>query len=107
MKKLGLKVLVKGPYQLMSSFYKDLESQEQGQTSDLSTALNELKYNEAGLIPAIAQQHDTGEVLMMAWMNKHSIEETLQTGKCVIGRDLETITGEKAKALETSNHFTQ
>ncbi len=39
-----------------------------------------LKFNEDGLIPAIAQQHDTGEVLMMAWMNKASIEETLQTG---------------------------
>ena len=39
-----------------------------------------LKFNADGLIPAIAQQHDTGEVLMMAWMNKASIEETLQTG---------------------------
>jgi phosphoribosyl-AMP cyclohydrolase len=39
-----------------------------------------LKFNDDGLIPAIAQQHDTGEVLMMAWMNKASIEETLQTG---------------------------
>ena len=43
--------------------------------------LDKLKYNEAGLIPAIAQQHDTGEVLMMAWMNRASIEETLQTGR--------------------------
>ncbi|GAB6053709.1 phosphoribosyl-AMP cyclohydrolase [Magnetospira thiophila] len=42
--------------------------------------LENLKYNADGLIPAIAQQHDTGEVLMMAWMNKASIEETLQTG---------------------------
>lgn len=42
---------------------------------------DELKYNENGLIPAIAQQHDTNEVLMMAWMNKASIEETLQTGR--------------------------
>ena len=39
-----------------------------------------LKFNADGLIPAIAQQHDTGEVLMMAWMNKASIDETLQTG---------------------------
>lgn len=48
----------------------------------LSSFLDQLKYNEAGLIPAIAQQHDTGEMLMMAWMNRASIEETLQTG-CV------------------------
>tara|TARA_B100001093_G_C26746897_1_gene979261 strand:- start:1038 stop:1403 length:366 start_codon:yes stop_codon:yes gene_type:complete len=39
-----------------------------------------LKFNDDGLIPAIAQQHDTGEVLMMAWMNAESIAETLQTG---------------------------
>jgi phosphoribosyl-AMP cyclohydrolase len=42
---------------------------------------DKLKYNEDGLIPAIAQQHDTHEVLMMAWMNKASIEETLETGR--------------------------
>ena len=43
--------------------------------------INDLKYNQDGLIPAIAQQHDTNEVLMMAWMNKASIEETLSTGR--------------------------
>jgi phosphoribosyl-AMP cyclohydrolase len=40
-----------------------------------------LKYNEDGLIPAIAQQHDTGEILMMAWMNKEAVAETLKTGQ--------------------------
>ena len=43
--------------------------------------INTLKYNEDGLIPAIAQQHDTHEVLMMAWMNKASIIESLETGR--------------------------
>ncbi len=43
--------------------------------------IDDLKYNEDGLIPAIAQQHDTHEVLMMAWMNKASIEESLETGR--------------------------
>lgn len=38
----------------------------------------QLKFNEDGLIPAVAQQHDTGEVLMMAWMNSTSIAETLK-----------------------------
>ena len=42
--------------------------------------IDDLKYNQDGLIPAIAQQHDTHEVLMMAWMNKASIKETLETG---------------------------
>ena len=43
--------------------------------------IDTLTFNEDGLIPAIAQQHDTHEVLMMAWMNKTSIEETLKTGR--------------------------
>lgn len=53
----------------------------QTNTQALSDALDKLQYNEAGLIPAIAQQHDTGEMLMMAWMNRASIEESLQTGQ--------------------------
>ena len=40
-----------------------------------------LVYNYAGLIPAIAQDAETGEVLMMAWMNADSIRQTLQTGR--------------------------
>ncbi len=40
-----------------------------------------LKYNDAGLIPAIAQDHVTGEVLMMAWMNAQSLMRTLETGQ--------------------------
>jgi phosphoribosyl-AMP cyclohydrolase len=40
-----------------------------------------LPFNEQGLLPAVAQQFDTREVLMMAWMNRESIEETLRTGR--------------------------
>ena len=40
-----------------------------------------LCFDATGLIPAIAQQHDTGEVLMVAWMNAASIAETLATGR--------------------------
>ena len=43
--------------------------------------LSDLKFTDAGLIPAIAQQHDTGEVLMMAWMNADAVRETLATGR--------------------------
>jgi phosphoribosyl-AMP cyclohydrolase len=39
-----------------------------------------LKYDANGLIPAVVQQHDTGEVLMVAWMNKESLVRTLETG---------------------------
>lgn len=38
-----------------------------------------IKYNDDGLVPAIAQQYDTKEILMMAWMNPKSIRETLET----------------------------
>ncbi len=40
-----------------------------------------LRFDENGLIPAIAQQHDTGEILMMAWMNQEAVEETVVTGR--------------------------
>jgi len=40
-----------------------------------------LKYDANGLIPAIAQDHQSGEVLMMAWMNAESVARTLESGK--------------------------
>ncbi len=40
-----------------------------------------LVFNEQGLIPAIAQDAATGEVLMLAWMNRESVAETLATGR--------------------------
>ena len=48
---------------------------------DTQALLAQLKFNDDGLIPAIAQQHDTGEILMMAWMNSESVAETLDTGR--------------------------
>jgi phosphoribosyl-AMP cyclohydrolase len=42
--------------------------------------LAELQFDEKGLIPAIAQQQDSGEVLMLAWMSAESIRETLSSG---------------------------
>ena len=45
--------------------------------------LPELKYNEAGLVPCIVQDADTGEVLMMAWMNAESLALTLERGETV------------------------
>ena len=40
-----------------------------------------ISFNPDGLVPAIAQQHDTGEVLMMAWMTAETLAETLATGR--------------------------
>lgn len=53
-------------------------------TTDKNSAqfdVTTLKFNEAGLIPCIAQDHKTHEILMMAWMNAESITKTLETGK--------------------------
>lgn len=40
-----------------------------------------LRYDENGLIPAIAQDHASGEVLMLAWMNAEAVARTLATGR--------------------------
>jgi len=56
---------------------KETEKMGIGEGLSLSDALDRLPYNEDGLVPAIAQQHDSGEVVMMAWMNRESIDETL------------------------------
>ena len=42
---------------------------------------DKLKFNSDGLIPAIIQDASNGEVLMMAWMNRASLEKTVETGK--------------------------
>ncbi|MBN2751541.1 MAG: phosphoribosyl-AMP cyclohydrolase [Rhodospirillaceae bacterium] len=47
----------------------------------LTSLLDALSFDANGLIPAIAQQHDSGEVLMMAWMNRDALAETLNTGR--------------------------
>ena len=48
--------------------------------TDIPPLPETLQFTADGLIPAIAQQFDTGEVLMMAWMNKDSLSQTLATG---------------------------
>jgi phosphoribosyl-AMP cyclohydrolase len=50
-------------------------------TTGIAAALDALCFDANGLVPAIAQQHDTGEVLMMAWMNRDAVTETLTTGR--------------------------
>jgi len=55
--------------------------------TDTDAALAAITFNADGLVPAIAQQHDTGEVLMMAWMNREAVAETLSTGRvCYFSR---------------------
>ena len=49
----------------------------------VESLLNELSFNSEGLIPAVAQQFDSQEVLMLAWMNRDSIEATLDENRVV------------------------
>lgn len=58
----------------------------------IATLLTAVRFNADGLIPAIAQQHDSKEVLMMAWMNRQALEETLATQRvCYYSRSREKL----------------
>jgi phosphoribosyl-AMP cyclohydrolase len=53
----------------------------------MDPVIDAIAFDAGGLVPAIAQQHDTGEVLMMAWMNREAVAETLATGQaCYFSR---------------------
>lgn len=68
----------------------------------MTEILENLKFDQNGLIPAIAQDEKTGEVLMMAWMNEESVRLTFETG-------FATYYSRSRKALwkkgETSGHL--
>ncbi|WP_456412635.1 phosphoribosyl-AMP cyclohydrolase [Thiolapillus sp.] len=61
--------------------WKKLETASPGESVSLARALEQIPWNADGLIPVIAQQYDTGEVLMLAWMNAPALEETLVKGR--------------------------
>lgn len=66
---------------MKNELFKQQERAPIGSKIAWSILREQLQFNADGLIPAIAQQRDSGEVLMMAWMNRESIEETLSTGR--------------------------
>lgn len=58
----------------------------------LDSMLTQISYDKAGLVAAIAQQHDTGEILMIAWMNQEALRETLTTGRvCYYSRSRQNL----------------
>lgn len=74
----------------------------------INAVLDALKYNADGLAPAIAQQYDSGEVLMMAWMNRDSVAETLKTGRvCYWSRSRNKLwrKGEESGQVQTLKDF--
>ncbi len=64
-----------------SDFWKSLEKHTPEQSVPLEDALAHIPWNVDGLIPAIAQQFDSHEVLMLAWMNQEALLETLSKGR--------------------------
>lgn len=55
--------------------------------SGTDTLLGEIAFDAQGIVPVITQQHDTGEVLMLAWMSREAVVETLATGRvCYFSR---------------------
>lgn len=61
-------------------FFQSLEHAPRNQTLPLNKLMDELAFNEQGLVPVITQDADSDEVLMLAWMNKAALEQTLVTG---------------------------
>jgi phosphoribosyl-AMP cyclohydrolase len=59
---------------------KTLETSPNGTHIDLAEFLGAVKFNDQGLVPAIAQDSASGTVLMLAWMNRDAIDQTLASG---------------------------
>jgi phosphoribosyl-AMP cyclohydrolase len=64
-----------------NTLFKQLETTARGEGVALRDVLDALHFTDDGLIPAIAQQHDTGEIVMVGYMNRATLEETLTTGR--------------------------
>ncbi len=60
--------------------FKELEGAAVGSSRPLAAVLDALTFNANGLAPAIAQDADSGVVLMLAWMDRTAIERTLASG---------------------------
>jgi phosphoribosyl-AMP cyclohydrolase len=82
----------------------DLEKAAIGSRFPLASVLDALPWNRDGLIAAIAQQHGSGEVLMLAWMNRRALDETLATGQvCYWSRSRQQLW----RKGESSGHWQQ
>jgi len=64
-----------------SIYFRSIERLDKGQTLALKDILDEVSFDDNGLIPVVTQDAVSQEVLMLAWMNKNSIQETLSTGR--------------------------
>jgi len=67
------------------------------------SALEQTQFDSQGLIPAIAQDFETGEILMFAWMNKESLALTIENNKRFIILALEKSCGLRVRSQGTHN----
>ena len=65
---------------LHRDFFRELENSEPGDQVSFRELVEQLRFNDAGLVPVIAQDVETGTVLMLAWMNRVALEQTISTG---------------------------
>ena len=76
----------------MKEWFKAIEGEQEGAEFALEKVLQELNFDANGLIPVIAQDFDTKEVLMFAWMNQEALRETVSTGRmCYWSRSRESL----------------
>jgi phosphoribosyl-AMP cyclohydrolase len=66
---------------MSAELFQRLETAAVGATVPLASALDALAFDADGLIPVIAQDGGSGTVLMLAWMNRAALDETLATGR--------------------------
>ena len=84
------------------SLLKQLETSPNNTQVALSDVLDQLPYNDQGLVPVIAQDHTSLEILMLAWMDRKAIETTLDEGQvCYFSRSRNTYW----RKGETSGHI--
>jgi len=88
--------------------FRSNEQQGVGFQLPLAEAFKAIKWNSDGLVPVIAQQHDSKEVLMLAWMNQAALEETLHSGRvCYWSRSRQAFwkKGESSGQIQELKHL--
>lgn len=86
------------------SLFGELEGAAAGQRRSLSEVLDALAFDDAGLLPAIAQDVTSREVLMLAWVSRDALARTLEEGyACYYSRSRQTLW----RKGETSGHLQQ
>jgi len=65
---------------MKNDYFLSLENLNQGEQQPLTQVLEHLSFDANGIIPVIAQDHHSRDVLMLAWMNREAIEQTLHSG---------------------------